>query len=71
MANPYKILSAPADAIEAQVNEASEKYVALVWGITPGVDGAVVTVVMIDKRELPRPSAPLMFPGPGKPPGWQ
>jgi hypothetical protein len=69
VANPYKILSAPADAIEAQVNEASEKYVALVWGITPGVDGAVVTVVMVDKRELPRPSAPINFPHLFKAPG--
>lgn len=58
-----RIISAAPAVAEIQVNELARDYAPIVWNIQPGDNGVMVTVVMLHKRELPRPQIAMPVPG--------
>jgi len=68
MPDIYRIITADDEHIEAMVNEASEKYQVLSFTVLAISNRVMVTCVMVDKRELPRPVAGISLPGNARPP---
>ena len=64
MANTWKVRTAPANEIEAQVNELCGDYLVIHWDVHELDGGMVITAIMLNKREVPRPTGAIVpFPG--------
>ena len=50
----WRIISGPAPYIEEQVNRLAESYSPLLWSIYAGTGEALITVVLINQREMRR-----------------
>jgi hypothetical protein len=68
MADAIRIISAPPAEAEAQVNAIHDRYQPLNFTVAVAKDEVVVTVILVNRRELSMAGSAIAMPGVGRPP---